>query len=404
MPERLIIVGGGQAAAQAVQSLRQQNFAGSITLIGEEPFLPYQRPPLSKKYLAGELPRERLYLRPASFYADKHVELELGARVAEVDADRRVVRLTDGRKRDYDWLLLATGSRPRRLDLPGAELGGVHYLRSIADADAISAALTPSAHIVLIGAGYIGLETAAVLRQRGLRVTVLEGADRVMSRVVCPAVSAYYHRRHTDAGVDIRYGIDVRAFNGAERVESIDVAGTSLLCDLVIVGVGVVPNTELASRAGLACDNGIVVDEYARTPDARVLAAGDCTNSLHPLLGRRARLESVQNAVHQAKVAAASICGVPSAYSEVPWFWSDQYDVKLQIAGLSQGYDEVVIRGDPNAGSFTAYYLAGTRLLALDAINSPRDFMHAKKLIASGTRITADELRDPSTDVNALAG
>jgi 3-phenylpropionate/trans-cinnamate dioxygenase ferredoxin reductase component len=403
MTERLIIVGGGQAAAQAIQSLRQHDFAGGITLIGEEPFLPYQRPPLSKKYLAGELPRERLFLRPAAFYSDRQVELELGARVAEIDVVRHVVVLTDGRKRDYDTLLLATGSRPRRLELPGANLGGVHYLRSIADVDAISAALTPTAHVVLIGAGYIGLEVAAVLRQHGLRITVLEGSDRVMSRVVCPAVSTYYHRKHTEAGVEIRYGVNVRGFNGAERVRSVDVAGTSLMCDLVIVGVGVVPNTELASAAGLRCDNGIVVDEFAQTADASVFAAGDCTNLPHPALGRRVRLESVQNAVHQAKVAGAGICGTRSAYSEVPWFWSDQYDVKLQIAGLSQGYEEVVIRGDPNADSFAAYYLAGGHLMAVDAVNSPRDFMQAKKLIAAGVRITADELRDPSKDINALA-
>lgn len=403
MTQRLIVVGGGQAAAQTVQSLRQQGFDGAITLIGDEPFLPYQRPPLSKRYLAGELPRERLFLRPAAFYADKAIELELDTHVAEIDLGRHVVRLADGGKRDYDSLLLATGSRPRRLELPGADLDGIHYLRSIADVDAIMASLTRSARIVLIGAGYIGLEVAAVLRQRGLGVTVLEAAERVMSRVVCPTVSAYYHRRHVQAGVEIRYGVEIRAFRGRRRVESIDVSGEPLACDVVIVGIGVVPNTQLASAAGLACGNGIIVDEFARTADPVVLAAGDCTNHPHPLLGRRVRLESVQNAIHQAKVAAASLLGAPTAYSEVPWFWSDQYDAKLQIAGLSEGFEEIAIRGDVDTDTFAAYYLAGNRLIAVDAVNSPRDFMQGRKIIASGIAVTAAQLRDPSTDIAALA-
>lgn len=404
MTERLIIVGGGQAAVQAVHSLRQQHFDGAITLVGEEPFLPYQRPPLSKKYLAGELPRERLFLRPAGFYADKHVDLELNARVEELDLGRHTVRLADGRTFDFDRLLLATGSRPRRLELPGAELKGVHYLRSIADADAISAALTQSAHVVLIGAGYIGLEVAAVLRQRGLDVTILEAAGRVMSRVVCPAVSAFYHRQHTAAGVDIRLGAEVRALHGRDRVELVELADERLACDVVIVGIGVVPNTELASAAGLPCNNGIVVDEFARTRDSHVFAAGDCTSQPHSALGRSVRLESVPNAIHQAKVAAASVLGTPTAYSEVPWFWSDQYDLKLQIAGLSQGFEEVVIRGDPETGCFAAYYFAGGRLIAVDAVNSPRDFILGKKLLAAGATVPAAALRDPNTDVAALAG
>ena len=404
MTERLIIVGGGQAAAQAAQSLRQQQYSGAITLIGDEPSLPYQRPPLSKKYLAGELPRERLFIRPESFYVDRHVELVLGVHVEEIELGRRVLRLADGRTLDYDRLLLATGSRPRRLSLPGSDLRGIHYFRSIADADAVIASLTPNARVVLIGAGYIGLEVAAVLRQRGLIVTVLESVDRVMSRVVCPAVSAFYFRRHTAAGVDIRFGTKIRAFHGTNRVEAVELDGGRIACDGVIIGIGVVPNTELAATAGLACNDGIVVDEYARTADPHVLAAGDCTNHPHPVLGRRVRLESVQNAIHQAKVAAASLLGTPSAYSEVPWFWSDQYDLKLQIAGLAAGYDDVVIRGDPDGDSFAAYYLAGGRLIAVDAVNSPRDFIQGKKLVAAGVAVDTASLRDPDTDVATLAG
>ncbi len=403
MTERLIIVGAGQAAAQTVHSLRQQQFAGAITVVGEEPFLPYQRPPLSKKYLAGELPRERLFLRPASFYAERDISVELGTRAAALDLSARSVRLADGRTLDYDRLVLATGSQVRRLRVPGSDLRGVHYVRTIADVDAISASLTPSARVVMIGAGYIGLEVAAVLRQRGLAVTVLEAADRILSRVVCPEVAAFYLRHHTAAGVDIRCGATVSAMHGRTSVDSIETdSGEHFECDVVIVGIGVIPNTELAGAAGLPCDNGIVVDEFARTPDPYVLAAGDCTNHPHPLLGRRVRLESVQNAIHQAKVAAATVLGAPSAYSEVPWFWSDQYDLKLQIAGLSEGFDEVVLRGDPEAASFAAYYFAAGRLIAVDAVNSPRDFIQAKKLLAAGKVVTVAELRDAAADIAAL--
>jgi 3-phenylpropionate/trans-cinnamate dioxygenase ferredoxin reductase component len=403
MAEHLVIVGGGQAAAQAVQTLRQQNYADAITIVGEERFAPYQRPPLSKKYFAGEVPRERLLLRPAAFYAEKGVELELGCRVAELDAAAGALRLADGRTLRYDRLLLATGSRVRTLDAPGATLAGVHYVRTIADVDAINAALVPDAAIIVIGGGYIGLEVAAVARQRGFAVTVLEAADRVLARVVCREVSEFYERAHRAAGVEIHCGSAVRALHGTGRVESIELAdGRRLRCDAAIVGVGIVPNVELAQRTGLACANGISVDVYARTIDERVLAAGDCTSHPHPLYGREVRIESVQNAIHQAKVAAASLLGTPSAYSEVPWFWSDQYDLKLQIAGLSQGYDEVALRGDPASRSFAAYYLAGGRLIAVDAINSPREFLQGKKLVTAGLMIDADRLRDPRTDIMSL--
>jgi 3-phenylpropionate/trans-cinnamate dioxygenase ferredoxin reductase subunit len=393
------------AAAQAVQSLRQQNFAGAITLLTEEPYPPYQRPPLSKKYLAGEMPRERLLLRPASFYAEKGVTLEQNSRVAELDLPARRVRLHDGRTLDYDRLLLATGSRVRRLDVPGIALGGVHYLRTIADVDAITVSLTPGARVLLVGAGYIGLEVAAVVRQRGFDVTVLEAADRVMARTVSPEVSAFYDVCHRAAGVKIHYGATVHALQGVERITAVETTGGQTFpCDVVIIGIGIVPNVELAAAAGLACDNGIVVDEFARTADPNVVAAGDCTNHLHPLLGRRVRLESVPNAIHQAKVAAATLLGAPVAYSEVPWFWSDQYDLKLQIVGLSTGYDEVVLRGDPATRSFAAFYLGGGQLLAVDAINSPREFVAGKKLVAARAKVPAAQLGDPSTDLGALAG
>jgi 3-phenylpropionate/trans-cinnamate dioxygenase ferredoxin reductase component len=399
MAEHLVIVGAGQAAAQAAQTLRQQHYAGAITLLGEEPYAPYQRPPLSKKYFAGETPRERLLLRPQAFYAEKSISLELGARVEAVDVHAHALRLHDGRTLRYDKLLLATGSRARTLAAPGAELAGVHHVRSIADIDALNASLQPSARVVVIGGGYIGLEMASVARQRGLAVTVLEAAERVLGRVVCEQVSAFYTDLHRAAGVEIHVGAAVRALHGRGRVDSVETAdGRRFPCDAVIVGIGVLPNVELAAAAALECANGIRVDEHARTADPDVLACGDCTNHPLPLYARSVRLESVPNAVHQARVAAATLLGTPSAYSEIPWFWSDQYDVKMQIVGLSQGYDATVLRGEPEKKAFAVYYLAGRRLLAVDAIGSPHEFAHAKKLIGAGFEVDADQLRDPRTD------
>jgi 3-phenylpropionate/trans-cinnamate dioxygenase ferredoxin reductase subunit len=405
MTERLVIVGGGQAAAQAIQSLRQQSFLGPITLVCDEPYPPYQRPPLSKKYFAGELARDRLLLRPPAFYAEKGVTLEQNARAVELEPASRRLRLADGRTLEYDRLILATGSRPRTLDVPGTELGAVRYLRTIADVDAITASLTPGAHVLLVGAGYIGLEVAAVARQRGFDVTVLEAADRVMSRAVSPEVGSFYESVHRAAGIALHCGAVVKALHGTTRVTAVETLdGRRFPCDVVIVGVGIVPNVELAAAAGLECANGIVVDEFARTADPNIVAAGDCTNHPVPLLERRVRLESVPNAIHQAKVAAATLLGAPAAYSEVPWFWSDQYDLKLQIAGLSAGYDEVVLRGEPAARSFAAFYLRAGQLLAVDAVNSPREFMAGKKLVAKRARIGADVLGDTRIDLVALAG
>jgi 3-phenylpropionate/trans-cinnamate dioxygenase ferredoxin reductase subunit len=403
MSDHLVIVGGGQAAAQAVQSLRQLNFSGAITLLCDEPYPPYQRPPLSKKYFSGELQRERLLLRPAAFYAEKGVALELNARVEEIEPTARRVRLRDGRTLAYDRLLLATGSRARVCPVPGADLPGVHYLRTIADVDGILAELAPGARVLLVGAGYIGLEVAASARQRGFDVTVLEAADRVMSRTVSAEVSAFYEARHRAAGVVIHCRAGVHAFHGAARVSAVEASdGRRFACDVAIVGIGIEPNVELAARAGLPCSNGIVVDELARTADPHIVAAGDCTNHPHPLLERRVRLESVPNAIHQAKVAAGTLVGVPTPYSEVPWFWSDQYDLKLQIAGLSTGYDEVVLRGDVAARSFAAFYLKAGQLLAVGAVNSPREFIAGKKLVANRARIAPEVLRDANVDLTTI--
>lgn len=405
MSEHLIIVGAGQAAAQAVLTLRQHGYAGDITLVGEEPYAPYQRPPLSKKFLSGELERERLLLRPPSFYAEKRVALELGARAVELDPAVRTLRLGDGRSLHYDRLLLATGSRVRKLDVPGADRPNVLYLRTIEDVDLINATLAPGARAVLVGAGYIGLEVAAVLVKRGHDVTVLEAADRVMARVVSPQISQFYARRHTEEGVKLCFGAAVRGFGGTgARADRVEIeGGRSFPCDVAIVGIGVVPNVELGTAAGLPAANGLSIDEHCRTADPLVLAAGDCTNQWLALYERRVRLESVQNAIQQAKLAAHQVLGTAPPAAETPWFWSDQYDLKLQIAGLSDGYEEVVVRGDPASHSFAAYYLAGGVLIAVDAVNSPRDFIAARKLVAGRAEIAAAALADPSTDIAALA-
>ncbi|HEU4616999.1 MAG TPA: FAD-dependent oxidoreductase [Gammaproteobacteria bacterium] len=400
--QHLIIVGAGQAAAQAVQTARQGGFDGSITLIGRERYPPYQRPPLSKKYLAGELARERLWLRPESFYRDKDVRLELGVAVERVDRDRARVHLSDGRALDYGYLLLATGSRPRRLEVPGAELRGIHYLRAIDDVDGIAADFAPGRKLVLIGAGYIGLEVAAVAAQRGLDVTVLEAADRIMGRVVGAEISAFYARYHAERGVHIRCNTPVTGFAGGGRVEGVETPAGRVPCDVAVVGIGVVPNVELAEQAGLACDDGILVDAFARTEDPRVLAAGDCTRHPHPLFDYRVRLESVQNAIEQAKAAASNLTSAPRRYDEVPWFWSDQYDLKLQIAGLARGYDESVVRGSVEQRAFSVLYLREGRLIAVEAVNSPRDFMAGRKLIAAGLAASRDDFAD-AADLAALA-
>ena len=398
----IVVVGGGQAAAQAIQSLRQRKFDGRLTLVGEERLPPYQRPPLSKKYLAGELDRKRLFLRPMSFYEKNGVDVRLGVRAEALDPDGRRIRLNTGESLNYDRLMLATGSRVRRLNVPGGDLPGVHYVRNVADVDAIMAAIRPGKRLVVVGAGYIGLEVAAVAVGRGLEVTVLEAVNRVMARVVCPQVSRFYFDCHTRAGVDIRCGTTISGFSGGGRVEAVTAEGGERFpCDLAIVGIGIEPVVNLAEEAGLTCGNGIRVDEFARTDVADVVAAGDCTNHPSLLYAGRVRLESVQNAIDQAKTAALSLLGEKQPYDTVPWFWSDQYDVKLQIAGLSRHHDRVVLRGDPATKSFAAFYLDGDRLLAVDAINSPREFMLGKRLIGQRQTVPAEVLADPGADLLA---
>jgi 3-phenylpropionate/trans-cinnamate dioxygenase ferredoxin reductase component len=403
MVEHFVIVGGGQAAAQAVLSLRQGGSTHRLTLIGEEPVPPYQRPPLSKKYLAGNFERVRLQLRPIEFYAERHVALELGQRVESIDRAAQKLVLSDGRHIGYDRLLLATGSRVRKLAVPGAEMTGVHYIRTIRDADAIRADLTGGRRVVIVGGGYIGLEAAAVVNAMGFDVTVLEAGARLMARSVGNDVSRFYDAYHRRAGVAIHCNRSVTALEGRGRVESVLTAdGERFECDLVIIGIGVEPCAELAASAGLACDDGILVDEFAATVDPAICAAGDCTRHPSRLAQGTVRLESVQNAIEQAKCAARTLLGQRVAYVEVPWFWSDQYDLKLQIAGLSAGHDRVVLRRGAADNSFAAFYLRSGTLIAVEAVNCPREYMQGKSLIAAGAAVPPDAIADPATDLAAF--
>jgi 3-phenylpropionate/trans-cinnamate dioxygenase ferredoxin reductase component len=403
MREHLLIVGGGQAAAQAAQSARQSGFDGAITLLSEEESPPYQRPPLSKKFLAGEIEADRLLLKPADFYRTREIDLELGTRVASLDPAARRLRLDSGAERDYTKLILATGAEPRRVELPGSGLAGIHYLRTVADVTMIRREFASGKRLVIVGAGYIGLEVAAVARKAGLAVTVLEADERVMARAVCPEVSAFYadlHRRH---GVEIRLGARLTAFHGDTAVRAAETAdGERYACDLVIVGIGIVPRIRLAEEAGLTIDNGIAVDELCRTEAPEIFAAGDCASYPHPWAGRRVRLESVQNAFEQGKTAAASICGQARPFTAIPWFWSDQYDIKLQIAGLAAGSDQTVIRGDIDSGSFAVFYLARGRVIAVDAVNDAHAFTMARQRLADKPRWPVEAIADPDCDLSGL--
>ena len=403
MTERVVIVGAGHAAGQLVASLKQRKFGGQIVLIGDEPYLPYQRPPLSKKFLSGDLPAERLYVKPATFYDDPQIELRLETTVTAIDRDNKMLTTDAGDEIAYDKLILALGSRVRRLPIDGAELDGVHYLRSIADVDGIRSEIHNKKNAVIVGAGYIGLEVAAVIRQLGLDVSVVEMADRVMSRVVSPEISDFYQIEHANQGVKLRLSTGISAFRGDGRIEAVETADGELIpADFAVVGVGIMPNTELASAAGIGVDDGIVVDDTCQTSDPDIYAVGDCTRHPNSIYDRLLRLESVHNALEQAKTAVSNICGNEMHYSQVPWFWSDQYDLKLQIAGLSTGYDDVIIRGNPADRSFACLYLKNEILIATDAVNSPKEFVQSKALITNHTKVSREDLADTDKELKAF--
>ncbi len=399
--DHAVIVGASHTAAQLAAGLRQSGWQGNISVVGEETLLPYHRPPLSKDYLTGAKHADELLIRPAMFYENSEIDLVLGTRVTGLDRDAKQITLHDGGTIPYTRLALATGARVRKLAIEGGDLDGVFYLRDLNDVDRIRGYIGAGKTAVIIGGGYIGLETAASMRKLGMQVTVLEALPRVLERVTAPEVSAFYSRVHREEGVTIVTEAQVERLEGNGGVRSVQLAdGSAIDADLVVIGVGVIPATELAESAGLKVDNGIVVDEFARTSDPDIVAAGDCTNHYNPIYDRRLRLESVQNATDQAKVAANTLCGKLEAYSALPWFWSDQYDLKLQIAGLSQGFDRVVMRGSSDTGrSFAAFYFSGERLLAVDAVNRPKEFMAVRRALAQGQNADPKKLADESVDV-----
>jgi len=405
MPDSIVIAGAGHAAGQAAVSLRQGGFSGRIVMVGEEPYLPYQRPPLSKKYLSGELELERMYVRHQKFYDEHNIDIRLSTRVEKINCNDQTVALSNGQQERYGCLVLATGSHVRKLQIPGHDLEGIHYLRTVEDVHRIQDHFKPGARLIIIGAGYIGMETAAVAIAHDLDVTVVEMADRIMARALAPEVSIFFDQVHREAGVKILCDRDPNAeILGDGKVEALRGAdGMDLPADLIIAGIGILPTTDIAEEAGLECADGIIVDECCRTSDPHILAIGDCTNHPNHLLGRRLRLESVHNAQEQAKTAAATLCGKLKPYNQIPWFWSDQYDLKLQIVGLSGDHDEVIIRGDFADRSFAAFYMKGDLLIAVDAVNSGREFMLSKKLIAQGARLEPEILADTSIDFKDLA-
>ncbi len=399
--DRIVVIGAGQAGASLVAKLRVLGFAGHITLIGQEPFPPYQRPPLSKAYLLGQMERERLFLRPEEFYRDQKIDLRLGARVTGIDTNTRAVTV-DGETLAFDALVLTTGATPNRLPAAiGGTLGGVHVVRGLADIDQVAPEFSEGRRVLIVGGGYIGLEAAAVAAQKGLKVTLVEMGARILQRVASPQTSDYFRELHRAHGVDIREGTGLKTLTGTGRVSGAELTdGTRLEVDFVIAGIGVQPASALAETAGLALDNGIRVDEMGRSSDPHIWAAGDCAS--FPWKGERIRLESVPNAIDQAEAVAANLLGANSPYIAKPWFWSDQFAVKLQMAGLNTGYDDVVERPGAKQGAVSFWYFQNDILLAVEAMNEPRAYMVGKRLIESGKSPDKAALANPETDLKSL--
>ncbi len=402
----VVIVGAGHAGFQLAASLRQHGFDGKVTLIGDEPGLPYQRPPLSKDYLLGKIGLSLLLMRPEAFYRDQRIDYLPEVRVTAIERAAGRVQLAGGERLGYEHLVLAAGARNRVPPLPGAELDGVCYLRTLAETDDLRDRLAAAERVVIIGAGFIGLEFAAVARAKGKDVHVVELVDRVMARVVCPDTSAYFADAHRAAGVEFSFGARVERIGGnGGRVEHVVLAdGRSLPADLVIVSIGVLPNEELAAAAGLAVENGIVVNGQLLTADEKISAIGDCVSfpSKHSLRNP-VRLEAVQNATDHARCVADRLLGKPRAYDALPWFWSEQGALRLQIAGLTTGFQQVVLRGSPESGGFSAFCYAGDKLLGVESINRPADHAHVRRLLAAGRQVAPEQAADDSFDLRAAA-
>ena len=405
--ENCLIIGASHAAAALAPELRKQGWEGKIQIIGDEPYLPYHRPPLSKDFLSSDKDINGLLIRPESIYEKNDVEFKLGHRVNSINRSTKSVTLDNGEELYYNKLAFCTGSRAREIPLPGIDLTGVHYLRTIDDVLSIKKGVDVGRKAVIVGGGYIGLETAAVLKKLGMEVTILEMLPRILARVTAPELSAFYSRVHHENGVTIHCNVMVEACTGnatgnVEKVICKD--GQSFEADLVIIGAGIVPNTELAEEAGIDVNNGIIVNEYAQTSDVDIVAAGDCTIHPNKLLDQNLRLESVPNASEQAKTAASSICGKQREYNQIPWFWSDQYNYKLQIAGMNTGYDQVVTRGNIESGdNFALFYLREGKLLAADCVNRPKEFMVTKRILTQGLSVNAETLADENIDPKEFA-
>ena len=405
-PSHIVIIGAGHAGGTAAALLRQYDFQGPITLIGEEPIPPYQRPPLSKAWLKGEADADSLALKPLEFYAQNKIDFSPNVRVTAIDRQAKGLTLSDGGSLSYDIAILATGARPIRLPIPGADLNGVLELRTAADAEALKAALGPGKTVAVVGGGYIGLEAAASARSLGANVIILEREARILARVACETLSTFFQTYHEARGVQFELGASATGLAGKDgKVTGVTLAdGRTLACDLVLVGVGVAPNEELAKAAGLECARGVVVNLEARTSDPSIFAIGDVAQRPMPIYENRMfRMESVPNALEQAKQAACAITGRPAPAGETPWQWSDQYDLKLQIAGYPFDADQILVRGDPTSNKFAIFHLKGDQLQSVEAINSPPEFMMGRQLIGNRKPVNASRLADTSISMKEVA-
>ncbi len=401
--QTVVIIGAGQAGGTCGMELHKKGFEGRILIVADEDYIPYKRPPLSKTYFAGEASLESLYVMQQAKLDAAGIECMTGVRVDSIDRDNKALALSSGETLNYDKLVITTGSRARPLPVDGADRPNVFMLRNIADVDAIRERCGEGKRIVIIGGGFIGLEAAAVAVKLGMKVTVLEGLERVLARVTAPYTSEFYEKVHRDAGVDLRTGAAVTGLEGDPEVTHVVLGdGSKIEADLVVIGIGIVPNVELAEAAGLKVDNGIVIDDHCRSSDPDIYAAGDCANHHDHFYGRRMRLESVQNAMDQARTAADNLMGIEAVYDAQPWFWSDQYDLKLQMVGISQGYDDAVVRGNPDEKSFSVFYLKDGAIIAMDAISRPKDFMMSKKLIAERVQPDKEALADENVELKSF--